>query len=1723
MNREPIAITGMACRFAGADTITDFWRIVRDGVDAIGEYRPGRFSYIDSVYAAAGQTPESAKTKAGGFLADLDRFDAEFFGVSHREARLLDPQQRLLLETAWEAFEDGGYTQKQLGASQTGVFVGVWSSDYEMAIHGSTPPSDFYATTGTGRYTASGRIAYFFDLRGPNMVIDTACSSSLVAIHLGCQSLWSGDCDMALAGGVNAILRPEITLLYSRAGMLAPDGRCKFGDASANGYVRSEGSGLVVLKPLSAAVRDNDRIYAVIRGTAVNHDGRSSGSLVAPGVPSQMELLRAALRSADVRSSDILYIEAHGTGTKAGDPPEVEAIGRIMAEDPARREPCRIGSVKTNIGHTEAAAGAAGVIKTALALYHNYLPPSLHFKEPTPRIPWDGLPVQVQTQGLSLGNGNTPLIAGVNGFGISGTNAHVVLESAPAIPKSEQSQETSRTRLLVISARSAAGLQTLAQSYAGLLKDAPEESTTDDICGWAALRRNHHSHRLAVVASDREGLVRHLNAASAGETHPLVASSRGAIYAEPQTVFVFPGQGGQWLGMGLQLLSSEPVFRDALMECDAAIQEHGGFSVVEQLHASASESRLDQIQVIQPAIFAIQVALAALWRSWGIQPTAVVGHSMGEVAAAAVAGALSISDAAQVVCARSALMQQLSGTGAMGVVGLSYSETEQALAPFQQRLSVAASNSLNSTVVSGEPEAMDALFAALQAREIFCRRVKVDVASHSPFMDAIAPELKARLAGLTPRQATTPIYSTVTGEPVDGSSLDAAYWALNLRQPVLFRNAVQELLAAGTGAFIEMSPHPVLEAALVEAAADGGRNVAVIASTRRDQDEREGMLAALGAYYVAGGSPDWAKIQPVGKPVTLPNYPWNRERFWVDVDAVPEARSAPLGGPIESSLHPGSYLWPVETAGSGTPGASHSLLEDVLEIARALAGSQAVEISSLEFLAERPPAGDTQRSAILTGEQRWTAQISERTVNGWNVICRAEVRAIETAVCAPATAPGEDTVAFTTGSGGAGKAISATLAAESRRWLGTECRLKRIATIVLYPGKPAAQGRLIPHLTREGFGATIELLAEDGTCVGSVTDALLEPADPASAARECLHELTWESTPVESLLQTPEPLSGATLLVARESHTARLLADRLRADGHALHAIWLDHAEMEASQMEEQVEAWSAGGGSPLARVVYLADTAADAGENAVTKASGSTLQLGYLIQWMTRTERTGKVPLWVVTSGVCSLPGHRVDGPGCLAAPLWGYTRMVVRNHPELTCGSVDLGTSPHPAELNLLALLIGGRGANVELALRGDAAFRPRMRPLTTPAVNAPVELRANGTYLITGARGGVGQELAQWMVERGARHLVLISRSQPDDSDRARAATFAAAGVEVRLVSSDVSNFADLSGVFADIQASMPPLAGVVHAAGVLEDQPGRWDRAHLNSVLAAKADGAWHLHLLTRLLPIDFFVLCSSSIVTLTQPGDGTYPAANSFLDSLANYRRSLGLSGLSVEWGIWTGTGMGSRSDVLRVLRSWTREGVCALTPPIARLALGQVLTMSTSCAVAVPLDRERFAAARQGDSSRGLLERYCDGAVTPSSETADALEMLQKAAPDERRQIVRQTLREQLAQVLRMDVARVDPDRPLGTAGLDSMLAVEFVRRTARALGLKLAATTLFSYPTLSALEAEIVNRLQPAAEGPPDQPGVLSTLANTSSALFLPAITDEEAVLALMEQAREN
>ncbi|WP_330301262.1 non-ribosomal peptide synthetase/type I polyketide synthase [Streptomyces sp. NBC_00503] len=982
---EPIAIVGLACRMpGGAETPEEFWEFLSSGRDGIREVPEDRWD------------TSRHGSRLGGFLDRVDGFDAPFFGISPREAATLDPQQRLLLEVGWEALEHAGISPAGLTGTDTGVYFGVTTYDYVQSQMQQIDPADLeaYSLTSNASTFAAGRFSYWLGLQGPSLSVDTACSSSLVGVHLACQSLRSGETGMALAGGVNVLLSPEWFSIADKANMLAPDGHCKTFDSRADGYVRSEGCGVVVLKRLSDAQAAGDRVLGVIRGSAVNQDGRSGGITV-PNAAAQQDVIRAALASARVEPAEIGYVEAHGTGTPLGDPLELRALDAVLGGR-APGEELVVGSVKSTIGHLEPAAGVAGLIKVVLSLQNEEIPAQLNLEEVNPEIGIEDLSITFPRTALAWPRGDKPRIAGVSSFGASGTNAHVVVEEAPADPApapttgGEVGGERT-AQLLALSAKSPAALADVAARHAAYL-GGPDAAPLADVCHTAATGRAPLAHRLTVVAGSAEEMREKLAAYAPG-TLPPAGARTGHVPggARPKVAFLFTGQGSQYAGMGAGLYASEPVFRDAIDRCDAVVSELTDRSLLSVLHPEPDDTALvDETRWTQPALFAVEYALAELWRSWGIEPGAVLGHSIGEIVAACVAGVLSLEDALTLAVRRGGLMQELSVEGAMAAVFTTAERLAEALAPYEGELSVAAVNGPESLVVSGGARALDALLAELAAAGVKSKRLTVTRGFHSPLMDPVLDEFERTAAALTYAAPRIPVVSNVTGEPLTGpQAFSAGYLREHVRRPVDFLRGMTALHGLGFRIFVETGPQPALSGMakrFVPGAGDGEQAPVFLPSLRKGHDDGRVALDSLGALYALGAPVDWAAYDAGRgrRRAALPTYPFQRTRHWFTPSARPvsagpvagESGSARLLGElVPSPLDSTQYSAVLDTTGhpclgdcvmDGLPVVNIGVyLESALEAARADGGGAGALIEECLVL----------QSMILDEDQRARVQL----------------------------------------------------------------------------------------------------------------------------------------------------------------------------------------------------------------------------------------------------------------------------------------------------------------------------------------------------------------------------------------------------------------------------------------------------------------------------------------------------------------------------------------------------------------------------------------------------------------------------------------------------------------------------------------------------------------------------------------------------------------------------
>jgi acyl transferase domain-containing protein/NADPH:quinone reductase-like Zn-dependent oxidoreductase/acyl carrier protein len=970
---DPIAIVGIGCRYADARGPKEFWDIVQSGRDTVREAPQHRIDLgydIDHFYDPRPRIPGKIASKKAGFVEHPELFDPAAFGIAPRDALTMEPQQRLMVEVTWDALEDAGIVPESIAGERVAVILGYMAEDYSRERSGVLGENavfrghDVFTVGGMSHAVLSGRISYLLGLTGPSFTLDTACSSSLIATHLACQSIRRGESKMAIAGGVNIFLTPEGNIALSRSGMLSLSGACKAFDASADGFVRAEGAGVVVLRPLADAIEEGNPIYAVIRGSGISTDGRDGGHMMAPGRHGQAQAMRDAYAQAGVAPSEIHYVETHGTGTMIGDPVEIAALADVMGAGRDADRPLRVASVKGNLGHAESASGIAGLINAALAIHHRRLPAQLHFETPNPAIPWGEIPIRVQAKSEPWPYSG-PARAGVNSFGISGTNAHVVLESPPepSARSAPSSSSSSRPALLPITGHDSKSLHAMAELYRDSEND-PDDRELDDLAYTLGRRRTHRPHRLTVVAESPEEMRRELDAYLEG--NPFTSVRAGVASRDPSAklVMVFPGQGGQWLGMGRRLLESESVFEDSIDRLDAAYGMHVDWSLRAMIDGSAGIDWTTRLDVLQPLLVAVEIALAELWESWGIRPDRVIGQSMGEIAAAYVAGCLDLDDMARLAYHRGRVVASASGQGAMAVVSLPGERVEEVIRSLGGRVEVAGSNSPSTTIVSGDRDAVTSLVATFEEQGVFTRLLEVDFASHCFHMDPLLDPFRAGIKGIEARPARVPFDSTVDGCEVAGENLGPEYWVRNLRAAVAFDRGLEGSIQAGGQDFLEVSPHPMLSRAIEEVSRGQGTAVSFVSSLQRDQEETRCLLISLGELFTRGIDVDFEALSPDGRVVETPLYAYQRKRFWFGernrshrfrpVHPLLGARSQ---SSIDARLHSWDFLLDEDSADfiadyrvDGQPGAPAAIYPEIaLAAASALWPGAAISVERIEF------------------------------------------------------------------------------------------------------------------------------------------------------------------------------------------------------------------------------------------------------------------------------------------------------------------------------------------------------------------------------------------------------------------------------------------------------------------------------------------------------------------------------------------------------------------------------------------------------------------------------------------------------------------------------------------------------------------------------------------------------------------------------------------------------
>ncbi|MFD7061163.1 SDR family NAD(P)-dependent oxidoreductase [Streptomyces sp. NPDC059906] len=1669
---DPVAIVGIGCRFpGGVASAADLWEVAAGGRDVISAFPTDRGWDLDTLYDPDPDRAGTTYVREGGFLTDPAGFDAGFFGISPSEALAMDPQQRLVLEVAWEALENAGIDPHSLAGSATGVFVGMYGWDSSESVEG-------YRITGGLSAVASGRVAYTLGLQGPAVTVDTACSSSLVALHLACQSLRSGESDLVLTGGATVMATPRAFIDLARQRGLSPDGRCKSFAAAADGTAWAEGAGIVVLERLSDAHRHGHTVLALIRGSAVNQDGASNG-LTAPNGPAQQRVIQAALTNAHLSPTNIDAVEAHGTGTVLGDPIEAHALLATYGQHRPPDRPLLLGSLKSNIGHTQAAAGIAGLIKMVTAIHHATLPATLHVDTPNPHIDWTTGTLRLATSTQKWPDTGQPRRAAVSSFGISGTNAHVILEQAPAEVDAAQDEPPWAAVPWILSAKTPDALAAQAQRLAA-------HAAGHDAAGIGralATTRSQFAHRAVVVGSDATDLLAGVSAVASGL--PAENVTYGHAEEHPgKTAYVFPGQGVEWLGMAAELLDCAPVFAARMADCARIIDPLVDWTLLDTVRETADDSWLARVDIVHPVLFAVLVSLAEQWRSLGVLPDAVVGTSQGEIAAACVAGALPLDDACRLIVARSRLMaERLSG--AIASVAAPEDIVAKRLLP---GLTVAGVSGPNGTTVAGPVDTLAEFTADLRAAGVRARTV-APRASHSPFVDPLEEPFADLASFVRPSGASVPIYSTVTGAAIRGEDLTPAYWYRNCRQPVLFRRSVEALLADGFTQFVECAPHPALGIHIEQTAEREGRTVTVTGSLRRGEGGAARLLTSAAQRYVHGGEVVWDSVFGGARRAPLPTYAFDRKRYWLEpkphtdvtglgltaaghplvgaIAELPDSATTLLTGRLSLATH----SWLADHTAAGEP-----LLPAAAFVELALrAGAEVSRRSLRELVIQTPLVLPEQGSVdVRVVADDDVVTVHSRTDGEWVTHARGELVTDEATGPHLTAWPPPDATAVDLSRAyprlaergyGYGPAFRG-LRAMWRR--GDEV----FAEVALPEAVEPAGFVLHPALLDSALHAALFTVAENGLALPfSWADVRLF-ATGATALRVLITPSGPDEISLEAYDESGRPVCsvGSVVLRRLSSDQQAAMSRAGRSTAHRLLELaWPPLARPSAVPVS--VVGWDdLDRAAPFPNVVVFeggigAGAATDGagpdgtGPDMAARAHTATHRVLRVLQDWLADERSVDSLLLVVTRGAAHVGDAGISDP--IAAAVWGLVRAAQAEAP----GRFVLVDTD--ADVDAATVVASGEP---QVMIRSGVLHAARLRPVPATASDRSGPA---GPVLITGGTGGLGSALARHLATRhGVRRLVLASRQGLDAPGAGElVAELADLGTTAEVVRCDVTDRAALDALVT------PELAMVIHTAGVLDDgvldslTPDRMD-----TVLSPKADAAWYLHEATAHNGATL-VLFSSVLGVCGGAGQANYAAANAFLDALAAHRHARGLPTVSIGWGLWDRTtGMAGQlhdADIVRL----ERRGLVELPVDAGLTLFDAAIAQHRPYVAAMPVDRAALrVSADLGDLPSVLQDLIpTRPQVSPGARPvpADLLALT----------------RTEIAVVLGRGGEQIDPDRNFRELGFDSLLAVELRNRLKTATGMSLPAAVVFDYPTPAALADYLRERASGRTERADGQP----------------------------------
>jgi len=1793
---DAIAVVGIGCRFPGnSNDVNQFWELLRNGKDAIvdvPEDRWDRHTYYHEERGFSGKTV----SQRGGFIDNFDKFDPLFFGITPREATFMDPQQRVLLEVSWEAMEDAGIVTKNYAGSDTGVFIGAFTLDYQHVQFNldHLDQIDLHSATGSMMTLVANRLSYAYDFTGPSIAIDTACSGSLVAIHTACQNIKNKECSMAIAGGVLLNFAPQYTVAESRGGFLSPDGTCKTLDESANGYVRGEGAAVVVLKSLKDAIADNDQIYSVILGSAVNQDGQTIGITV-PNGESQKKAIEKAAAQAEIELRDVQYIEMHGTGTPVGDPIEANALGETYALGRDKDKPCIIASLKTNIGHTESVAGVASVIKASLILKNKVIPPHLHLKNINPKIDLEALNLKVPLELMDYPEHKGIAMAAVNSFGFGGTNAHAILAEAPQFPTID-SETDELMRIFPISARSEAGLRAMAEKYHTFLEESNIENTYD--LGYSmALRRDQHPYRLGVVAKDIVELKENLK--DYIEENPTLGVAEGRHKeGNNDLVFVFTGMGPQWWKMGRELMEAEPIFMAAVKECDKEFSKYVDWSLLDAMYADEESSEMSQTKLAQPANFAVQCGLIKLWESKGIKADVIVGHSAGEVAAFFNAGVLSFEDAVKVIYYRSSLQQRLTGKGKMMAVSISKEAAEELIANYEG-IDIVAINSNSGVTLAGEEEKLAKVGDHLTEQGIFNKFLEVTVPFHSRYMEEIKGDFMAGISDVTFNMPTTTLYSTTTGKCVT-EQMDSSYLWNNVRYAVYFADATTAILDAGYTKFLEIGPHPALTYYLKEMCAEKGVNGTFISSLNRKQPEQATLYNALAALYTENILKDWTTIYPAtGNFIKLPHYAWQREVYWAESTSNSVRRLGSYNRILlGKKLLTAQPTWEVELKKELVPFVDHhciggnplfpaaGYMEMAMQMANEHYGKGFYTLENIEFIkAVFIQANKSTKLQITLDEERATFAIYNVSNEANSEVVSTGTftqkqnfgvqQSIDLAILKDVTA--NSIAEFTKEDiyeqfAGAGFGYTETFAAIENIWIGDG---EAVSKLSLPHVERLNEYEMYPGILDVCFQGTIALEFAAAVAGGEAGEAGFDIRLPVGVEEFLVHanltdemwvhcqktERTDAYTTSDIILYDQDGARLATIkgLKVQVLESAKQLLSPKVLDSWLYNLEWIKIDNIEPIEKEIEPGSWLIFGDrsgvsakyetilTGLGESFFSVSLGDDLHVNSVERKATvrlnndedvltlyntvkeeltikgilhfwnidlpknsevntrNILQSGdvgvytvmSLLKAVAASEETPK--LWLITKGAQAVALQ--EQAEMMQNSVWG-TGKLIGNQEFISVwgGIVDLDPEAVEESLNQLAMQTLQGDEEDQIAYRGGQRYAARVKSTANLTKPLPVHMNGSGSYMITGAFGALGKLVANWLVEKGAKKLILLGRvSLPersewqnidlDDKVKERiefVQSLEAKGVTVEV---DVLDFADEDSVkqyFTENAEKLKEVKGVISTLGIVKDMfITLMSKEVFDEVYETKVVSNWLLHKYFENQPLDFFVIFSSVAALITSAGQANYAAANAFLDGLISYRRKKGLAGLSIAWGPWA-IGMVKELNLMNLYRN---RGLEPITEERGMQVLERLIYQNIPYTAVLEADwqvfRDSSAKSRTPYLNEWFEKGLADGEELGRDE--DILKEFQEAyvatEESERIGLLEEHMTAIVAKALHMKQEDIEMEKTLTEMGLDSMVATELRNKIELRLGAKLTVIDLLNSQSLRLQIEKIADQLDTMLE----------------------------------------